>query len=250
MNTSIVACGEKEDIGCRVVLWDEPVGFNLYHGKYQKRDLTLAQLREKLTLFCLHHSVTPNAKATFGGLVGRGLSVNFIVDDDNVDGFATIYQCLDIRDIGYSQGEYNSFGPGVEISYYPQAWQDPGLYSEQHIKEWRASPHQVVDDVIHQAHLKVFAPTEAQVASVTALLKGYCRLFPKVKREFPRDAHGNFIKEVIKNAEGMVSHFNLSAQKIDPAGFPFAKVQAELDKMDEPCPSKVTETGEYSPTEI
>ncbi len=102
-NFSIVVAGQKFDIGCRVVLWDQIGGLSFYKsGKYLPRKSTLEQLQSQVNCFVYHHAASYTAKATHQGLLGRGLSVNFIIDDDNNDGLATIYQCLDVKDCGYS----------------------------------------------------------------------------------------------------------------------------------------------------
>lgn len=228
MNTSIVISGQKFDIGSNVILWDDPKGLSLYKSKYGARSLTLSQIQETLNSFVLHHSVTYTAKQCHAGLIARGLSVNFIIDDDNDNGIATIYQCLDVKDAGYSQVPLNFAGPGVEICYNPQYWENKNLYSDANIKKYNVQPHEVVDDVIHGSKLKVFAPTQAQVKAVIYLAAGLSKALPKLGSDFPKDANGNFIKTSITNPTGMISHFNITKNKIDPLGFPFGQAEQEI----------------------
>lgn len=228
-NTSIVAAGQKADIGCRVVLWDEPGGMSFYKPKtFSPRSGSLEKLREQVNCFVLHHSVTYTAKLTFSGLIGRGLSVNFIIDDNDVDGYATIYQCLDIKDVGWSHKPLNFAGPGVEISYQPTAWTTPAAYSDDNVKKYGVQHHVAMDDTVHGAKRKVFGPTEAQVKSCIALLAGFCQLFPNAPVEFPKDKDGKIIKTVSKVQKGLLAHFHITNNKVDPMGFPFERVEAEV----------------------
>jgi len=189
-NTSIVACGEKMEIGCRVVLWDEPtIGKSFYkNGKYTTRNFTIEQLRSETKLFALHHSVDYHSKDTFNGLNARRLSVVFMIDDNSdVDGYATIYQALDMKDVGWSQGTFNKMGPGVEIAYHPECFSNPNLYSEVNCKKYNVTPRVSLKDKVHGKTFDVFGPTPAQVKSCIALLKGFCKLFPAVRPEFHKD---------------------------------------------------------------
>lgn len=232
VNTSIVAAGIPFDIGCRVVLWDEPGGMSFYKGKkYSGRNVDLVELRNHTKCFVIHHADTYTAKQTYASLIGRGLSVNFIIDDDSVDGVSTIYQCLDIKDGGWSQAPLNQRGPGVEISYRPLASTMAQAYSVANQVKHGVQPHSIEDDVIHGVKLRVFPPSEPQVNACIAMLWGFSELFPDVPPEFPKDAAGNVPKTVVANAaayEGFLAHFHVTRGKIDPSGFPFDYVENEV----------------------
>ena len=235
MNTSIVASGEKQDIGCRVVLWDEPnIGKSFYLGKkkYHSRQKTLAELQNIIKSIVLHHTVSYTAKDTHVGIIGRGLSVNFIIDDDiNNDGCATIYQCLDIKDGGYSQTICNESGPGVEICLRPDFWANPELYSAKNIANYKVTPHKQIEDKVHGANFKCFGPTEAQHNSIIRLLNGFFKMFPKLPREFPKNDDGTISKTLIKdptNYKGVMNHYNLDRQKIDCLGLDLEKIESEI----------------------
>jgi len=146
MNTSIVASGIKQDIGTRVVLWDEPGGLNSYPAKrFNAHNDDLEKLRKRIQGFVIHHSASWTAKTTFSGAAARGFSVNFIIDDDLPEsGVATIYQCLDIKDAGWSQGSWNDLGSGVEIAVQPARWIDPNYYSEANQKKYGVSLKKVI----------------------------------------------------------------------------------------------------------
>lgn len=231
-NTKIFAAGKGFDIGCRVVKWDEPEGFSFYNYKnyFLKRNLSLEELKEKTNSFIYHHSVTYTAKQTFTGLVARRLSVTFIIDDDDVEGYATIYQCLDMKDCGYSHSPLNQIAPGVEISYHPEYYSNANLYSDTNVNRFKVKKHDVVNEVIHNHKMKVFAPTQAQIKSCIALGWGVCDLLD-LNPEFPKDQDGQFVKTKLANPEkykGLMNHFNITRNKIDAAGLPLDEMEAEI----------------------
>ncbi len=232
-NTSIVACGQKFDIGCRVVLWDEEEGLSFYPKKsFYARNVSLNDLQKDITCFVLHHSVTYTAHSTFRGLLGRNLSVNFLIDDDvNLDGISTIYQCIDIKDAGWSHGPLNRQGSGVEIAYHPEAWENPNLYSKANIEKFAVQPHEIIIDKVFKADKKVFAPTEAQVKAVIRLMWGYSELFPYVRAEFPKDADGKIIRGIVPEPKGFLLHSNFNPQKCDPVGLPLETIEQEILKL-------------------
>ena len=233
VNTSIVACGQKFDIGCRVVLWNEEEGLSFYPKKsFYARDVSLNDLQKEITCFVLHHSVTYTAHSTFRGLLGRNLSVNFTIDDDvNADGVATIFQCADIKEACWSHGPLNRQGAGVEISYHPECWQDPNLYSKANIEKFAVQPHEIITDKAFGVDRKVFAPTEAQVKAVIRLMWGYSELFPFIRAEFPKDADGKIIRGIIPEPKGFLLHSNFNPQKCDPLGLPLEMVEQEVLKL-------------------
>ena len=228
-NTKIVASGESFDIGKRVILWNEKGGLSFYDSKkYTARNSPLNELRKQVKTFVLHHSVTYTAKQTYNGLISRGLSVNFIIDDDEN---ATIYQCLDIKDAGWSHGPLNQRGPGVEISYQPLVDKMEKTYSLDNQAKYGVQPHDIENDTIHGAKFKVYPPTKAQIDSCVALLWGFSELFPDIPPLFPRDVSGEIPKTTIPKPteyEGFLAHFHITRNKVDPLGFPFSHVESEV----------------------
>lgn len=234
MNTRIWGTFDKSfDIGCRVLKWDEPQGFNFIpKGKYNKRDLSFEDLSLQIKQFCVHWSATYRASHMFGGLNARGLSCNFMIDDDvNDQGFATIYQCLPIMYGGWSQGGvYNNLGPGVEISYMPQAWEGDqyGILARQKNK---VPEHETGLGQVHGTKLKVHLPTKAQMASLLQLMWGFSELFPEVPTKFPRTVQGFPMSTTLPDPEkysGFVTHYHLKRGKIDVAGLDMEMIEHEV----------------------
>jgi hypothetical protein len=233
MNKNIIVAGHPINIGCKVILWDDPDGLSFYDNpkSLHIRDLTLEELNNKLTSFTIHHSVTYKAKITHNVLIQRQLSCNFLIEDDaNQDGYATIYQCADVKDACFSQNQMNDFGPGVEITYIPNAWEKPDLYNESKRKILNVQEHPVLTDQIHGMKIKVFGPTNAQVESCIKLIYGVCKACPSILPEFPKQ-NGNIVKTFVPNPSGLLAHFMINKGKVDPMGFPFEYVEAKVKEL-------------------
>ena len=224
----IIICGQDHSIDCPTITWKDPGGMNAYqYQKFNSRNLTLDQLKQQTSCFVLHHSVTYTAKTCYDVLVNRGLSCTFLIDDDNKDGYATLYQTLDVKEVAWSHGPLNSNGAGVEICYMPQAWENTNLYSEANRKKYKVPEHQIVEDTIQGRQIKVFAPTQAQINTVECLLHTVC-LVLDLPAAFPRDLQGNIIKSALsdpKSHRGLLGHFNITVQKNDPAGIDLKSVE-------------------------
>jgi hypothetical protein len=231
MGTEIKAAGVGFDIGIPVRLWSDEDGLNAYPlHHYKGRDVSFNELQDQIRQVVWHHSVTYRAKETFDGVAARGLSVNFIIDDDDVEGVATLYQCLDVKDIGYSQKANNHLGPGVEISYHPEGWSNPNLYSEENRIRHRTQPHPLVEETLHGQIFKGFAPTEAQMRTVFALAWGLGELFPAVPVHFPRASDGTVSSSLLSKPLdyiGHVCHYHIDGQKIDAFGLNVKRIEEE-----------------------
>lgn len=236
MNTKIYALDKSFNIGTRVVKWDEPNGLSFmnYPKSFLKHKVkTFDELKKNIKQLTLHWSATYKAKHMHDGLIARGLSANFYIDDDcNEDGYATIYQTIPIEYAGFSQGAgLNILGSGVEIAFQPSAWQED-WYDENDRKKWGVPLHKTKEATVHGVKMKVHLPTEAQIKSLKALMWGYCSLFPDVPRKFPRDENGNLLTTVLKKPKdynGLCCHYNLSRDKIDPIGIDLLDLEKYLE---------------------
>jgi len=236
MNRSIIIAGKEFTVGCPVVTYLDQNGYSFYkkEQRFNPHQDNFDELQNRIQHFVIHHSVTYTAKETYTGLIARGLSVNFMIDDDcDSDGLATIYQCLDVKDGGWSQKPFNNLGPGVEICYHPEAWKNEDLYSDLKVKSNNACHHETTTDIIHGQKLKCFQPTKAQVASLILLLGAFCHAFPKIKPEFPKNENG-YIKTAINNLEnyfGLLNHYNITKEKIDAIGLDLAYIEEAVKQL-------------------
>jgi hypothetical protein len=250
-NTSIVVCGQKFDIGTRVVLWDEPSGLCAYDtksyetqdrktgeivvvsGKRYKSRLVLGgtpkleKLKKIVWQFALHHSGLYRSRDTFEVLQQRGLSVHFICDDDG-----TLYQTLDVRERAYHIGGNNAMSVGVEIDSRATAGQRPDAYDEVHQRKYKVGPRQIRSDTIHGVKMKGFDYSDGQYAALVKLAKGLARIFPLIRPDFPRGADGKIIKAELKDPKsfkGFICHYHVTRTKIDPLAFDYARFLANFD---------------------
>lgn len=217
----IIICNKDYSINCPTLTWKDKNGFNSYpQKKFNFRNIELEELKKETSCFVLHHSVTYTAASCHAVLVSRGLSCTFLIDDDNQDGYATLYQTLDVKEGAWSHGMLNNRGAGVEICYMPQAWENINLYSLNNRKKFGVPEHKIIEDTVQGQKLKVFAPTEAQINTLKCLILTICNAL-EIPMIFPKDQDGNITKKVLTNPKehkGLLGHFNITKQKNDPAG--------------------------------
>jgi len=242
-NTSIVVCGQKYDIGTRVVLWDEPKGFCAYDTEaYETEDRKTGKVsvvkgkryRSRLALggtpdfeklktiaiqLTFHHSGLYRSKDTFETLQQRGLSVHYICDDNGI-----LYQTLDVRERAYHVGLMNFLSIGIEIDSRAVAGKYPDAYDETHQKKYGVGPRKVKFDTIHGMKMKGFDYSDAQYATLIKLARVIVKIFPLIKPDFPRDENGQIIKTQIDNLKqyhGFITHYQNTVKKIDAICFDF-----------------------------
>lgn len=252
MNTSIVICGQKFDIGTRVVLWDEKNGLNGYdqskvvvyeedrktgkkiaktisgkrYGSRTLKKLDFVGLQNVVTQFFLHHSGLYHSSTTFNVLHNeRKLSVHFILDDDG-----TLYQTLDLVESAWHGGKSNAFSVGIEIDSRALANKQPDAYDEYHQKKHNVLPRNKVKDNIHGNVILGYDYNDNQYNTLIKLGKKLVEVFPKMSKnimgevvaDFPRGADGTIEKKMIKDPAkhcGFICHYNWSENKVDPISF-------------------------------
>lgn len=241
-NTSIVVCGQKFDIGTRVVLWDESGGFNAYDTsryttktqdrrtgqtakiivegvRYSKRTWrkkpTLKQLQGVVTQFFLHHSGLYRARDTFHVLHNqRRLSVHFILDDNGV-----IYQTLDLKEKAWHGGKNNPMSVGIEIDSRAHASRFPDAYDEAHCKKYKVSLRRKRIDYVQKRWVKGYEYNDKQYEALIRLAIALKKVFPKMgDLQFPTDGK-RIVKHCLKAPKkhcGLIAHYNNSTAKNDP----------------------------------
>lgn len=239
-NTSIVICGEKYNIGTRVVLWNEKNGLNGYDmskystenqdrktgkdvvttvkGKrYSQRSVIKKVDRnwvnKYVTQFFLHHSGLYHSADTYDVLhKQRGLSVHFILDDDG-----TLYQTLDVREKAWHGGGCNKTSVGIEIDSRASVTKCPNAYDQAHQKKYRVGPRKIIVDNIHGVNIRGYDYSDGQYNALIKLGKVLCDQLD-IPKDFPR-SNGKIIKGIIKDFskyKGIMCHYNITENKIDP----------------------------------
>jgi hypothetical protein len=235
----IYAVDKSFDIGCNVIKWDDPNGFDFTakHNYIRRDNISFDELSNDIKQFTIHWAASYRAKDVYTGLNARQLSVNFIIDDDeDENGYATVYQCLDLKHGAWSQGSgCNGIGAGVEIAYMPDAWDHPNRYSEANRGAHGVPDHEVTMGEVHGVKLKVFLPTEAQIKSLVQLIWGYTNLFP-IPLTFPKKEDGSYILTTLPNPtefSGLLNHYNINRQKVDTVGLDLADIESRLSAQTE-----------------
>jgi len=203
----------------------------------------LALLQEKVDQFVIHYDVCGTSRQCFYILHDRrNLSVHFLLDLDG-----TIYQTLDVKERAWHAGDANSRSIGIEIANigaYPpddrsgtlEEWYEadasgfrrvvlPGWMSESGIRTpgfvARPKRNEAVVGQVQGRTLRMYDLTEQQYESLVKLTAALCRVFPRIKCDYPRDGSGHLITaklpdEQLAAYQGLVGHYHLTAQKIDP----------------------------------
>ncbi|MFA5048770.1 MAG: N-acetylmuramoyl-L-alanine amidase [Patescibacteria group bacterium] len=239
-NTSIVVCGQKFNIGTKVVLWNETGGLNAYSeapykmedrktgkvvvnsGKrYGARSLlkpnpTLEQLKSMITQFFLHHTGNRTAESTFETLhLERKLSVTFILDDDG-----TIYQTLDVKEKAWHGGTNNPISIGIEICSRASASKFPDDYDEYHQQKYHVLPRKKRMDKVQGMMIWGYEYNDAQYAALIKLMAKIVEIFPKLaKADFPRTSSGRVIESLLSKPldhVGFICHYHTCKEKWDP----------------------------------
>jgi len=207
----------------KVVLWDEPNGFECKSGTYTSY---AGKPDRKPHFFVNHWDVCLSSESMAKVIAKRGISIHFGIDNDG-----TIYQLLDTQHAAWQAGgkKWNHESIGVEIAnaYYPkyQSWYVKNGFGERPLRE--------KDEVkVHGSglgeHLDFYdVQLEALKALWNAIHKGI-----GVPLECPLDSEGKLVEAVDKRCEksnfsGFINHYNLTRRKIDCAGLDIVRLLEE-----------------------
>lgn len=202
----------------------------------------LPTLQKYVDQFVLHYDDAGISRVCFNTLQDhRDLSVHFMLDLDG-----TIYQTLDLKERAWHATISNSRSVGVEIANigaYPPNKKNP-------LSEWyqpttngptlitipaRVGPNpertpnfvghparpEPIIGVIQGEQLEQYDYTPQQYQALIHLTAALCRIFPKIKCDFPHDASGQVINHKLPKAdwekyEGVLGHYHIQTDKTDP----------------------------------
>jgi N-acetyl-anhydromuramyl-L-alanine amidase AmpD len=202
----------------------------------------LPTLQRVVDQFVIHFDVCGTSRQCFKVLQdNRGLSVHFMLDLDG-----TIYQTLDLKERAWHATTSNSRSVGIEIAnmgayavdgdnpfaeWYgkdnhgqvcvtiPAAYGDGGLRTKGFVRHpARTEP---VRGTIQGQDLIQYDFTPAQYQALIKLTATLCRVLPKIKCDYPKDAQGNLIRaklpdEDLNKYAGVLGHFHVQTDKVDP----------------------------------
>jgi N-acetylmuramoyl-L-alanine amidase len=202
----------------------------------------LPSLQTVVDQFVLHFDACGLSKTCFKVLQDRrDLSVHFMLD---IDG--TIYQTLDLKERAWHATISNSRSIGVEIAnigaysakekdvldrWYvkdadglvllkpPQSIGNLGLRTQ----PFHGHPDrsELIVGTIQGQKLYQYDYTPQQYDSLIKLTATLCRIFPKLKCDFPKDSHGKLIPHKLTEKQwqrysGVLGHYHVQENKVDP----------------------------------
>ncbi len=202
----------------------------------------LATLREKVDQFVLHYDACGTSRGCFKVLHDeRDLSVHFMLDLDG-----TIYQTLDLkerawhattsnsRSVGIEIANVGAFGPGEKDVFghwysrgadgsvriaIPAGLGDGGERQKGFVG--RPIRDEMVQGEIQGLQRRQYDLTPQQYDSLIKLTATLCKVFPKIRCDYPRDAAGKLVthklgEEELRNYRGLIGHYHIQTDKIDP----------------------------------
>lgn len=202
----------------------------------------LPLLQNVVDQFVIHYDVAGTSRQCFRILHDmRDLSVHFLLDLDG-----TIYQTLDLKERAWHATTSNTRSVGIEIANigaYPPARSEP-------LREWyrrdtngqtrvtlparlgdgglrtpgfiarpaSAGPRQ---GTVQGHELMQYDFTPEQYRALIHLSAALCRMFPKLKCDYPRDAAGKLMlrklpDDQLDGYQGLLGHYHLQTNKTDP----------------------------------
>ena len=202
----------------------------------------LPLLQNVVDQFVLHFDVCGVSRTCFLVLQDdRDLSVHFMLD---VDG--TIYQTLDLKERAWHATTSNDRSIGVEIANmgaYPAKGKNP-------FAQWygtnaagktiltiprrlgggsirtpnfvgHPARNEPVRGLIQGDDLVQYDYTPEQYAALTKLTATLCKVFPKLKCQYPVDANGKLIPcklpdDELEKYQGVLGHYHIQTNKNDP----------------------------------
>jgi N-acetylmuramoyl-L-alanine amidase len=202
----------------------------------------LPLLQKVVDQFVIHFDVAGTARQCFKVLHdNRDLSVHFLLDLDG-----TIYQTLDAKERAWHATSSNTRSVGIEIAnigayaspeaealrqWYqldtneqvrikiPERLGDGGIRTTNFVGR-PARPELIVGEVQGQK-LHQYDFTPEQYRALTYLTAALCKVFPKLKCDYPRGADGQLLTsklpdEELEKFQGVLGHYHIQKNKTDP----------------------------------
>ena len=202
----------------------------------------LPLLQRVVDQFVLHFDVCGTSRNCFKVLHDRrDLSVHFMLDLDG-----TIYQTLDLKERAWHATSSNTRSVGVEIANmgaYPVGGKNPldewytkepngqtritipaefgdgGIFTKGFVGH-PARPEPIVG-MIQGQELIQYDYTPEQYQALIKLTASLCKVLPKIKCDYPKDAEGHLIRTKLPDSElkayqGVLGHYHIQTDKVDP----------------------------------
>jgi N-acetylmuramoyl-L-alanine amidase len=243
--SSIIVCGQRFDVGQRVVSWQDDHSIDAYTPhrtddphkvppfqpaagmanatlRYRPRrligaDRSLERLKQVIRQFVIHHDGCQDSRTCFQVLHNeRGLSVHFLIDNDG-----TIFQTLDLVDCAFQAAGVNEVSIGVELANRGDALRFPEAYHGRRDKK---------TCTINGHQFLAYEYTKQQMDSMISLGKTLARIFPNLPQTFPADGGEPLWKTLSDPREytGYMGHYHVTSNKWDPGPFDFKYFSSKI----------------------
>jgi N-acetylmuramoyl-L-alanine amidase len=202
----------------------------------------LPLLQQVVDQFVIHFDARGTSRRCFEILQDRrGLSVHFMLDLDG-----TIYQTLDVKEAAWHATIANGRSIGIEVAnigaYRVAAdnplnlWYRPDSAGRIRIVDPEASTpaslgeriapltptrNEKVVGIIQGQRLEQYDFTPQQYEALARLTATLCKIFPKIRCDYPRDHTGALIPHKLPNDDykryqGILGHYHVQTNKVDP----------------------------------
>lgn len=202
----------------------------------------LPLLQKVVDQFVIHFDVCGTSRRCFQVLQDvRDLSVHFMLDLDG-----TIYQTLDAKERAWHATSSNSRSVGIEIAnigaypspdaralseWYsrdsagktritlPERYGDGGIRTPGFVGR-PARPEPVTGEIQGQ-QLAQYDFTPEQYRALIHLTAALCKVFPKLRCDYPREASGQLARGKLRDDQldryqGVLGHYHIQSNKVDP----------------------------------
>lgn len=218
----------------------------------------LATLTNVVDQFVIHFDACGTSRQCFKVLHDlRGLSVHFLLDLDG-----TIYQTLDLKERAWHATTSNTRSVGVEIAHIGayaatgarvlDEWYETGADGATRLTipkrfgdggvrtpgfAGRPARDERIRGRIQGVALEQHDFTPEQYRALARLTATLCRVFPKLKCDYPRGADGRVFPAKLPDADlarfqGVLGHWHIQANKVDPGpAFQWEKVIGEARRL-------------------
>ena len=202
----------------------------------------LPLLQNMVDQFVLHYDVCGTSRQCFKVLQDlRDLSVHFMLDLDG-----TVYQTLDLKERAWHATSSNTRSVGIEIANvgaFPparsgplQEWYRPATNGQTRLTiparfgdgglrttgfvghPARPAP---VRGTVQGQELIQYDLTPEQYRALIQLSAALCKVFPKLKCDYPRDASRQLLSrklpdDQLERYQGILGHYHIQTNKVDP----------------------------------
>jgi N-acetylmuramoyl-L-alanine amidase len=270
--SSIIICGQRFDIGHKVITWEDDNSINAYRltrtddptkifpfspakglGQQAARlrprrlmggDRSLERLRGVISQFVVHHDGCFDSRTCFHVLHNeRGLSVHFLIDWDG-----TIFQTLDLVDCAFQAAGVNEIAVGVELASRGDAFRFPNDYTASSGPKMK---REKVTCTINGSQFLAYAYHKVQIEAMQAIGKCLARIFPGLPQVYPAEGDGEPIWNSLtdpRGYKGYLGHYHITNQKWDPGPFDFKEFTTGIrSRMFYPVVLGATETATQIP---